>query len=206
MGGLGLELPPCFWKRICGGQDFVYTLEDIKQMDKYRYDDLTRLVESKETCQDDETFAMYYDGYTFEADFGEGSVPLCDGGLEKPLQRNNIDEYIKLYLKKYTEMEDLQYKCIMQGINDVCGKRLMMHMLPHLAGRRACASSKIDMKALKAVTRLHAHVHGDQESTPEQRKEKEKAMIARFWKVIESFSNDDRSLFVKFATGRQRLA
>ena len=76
-------------------------------MDKYRYDDLTRLQESKETCKDDETFALYFDSYMFEADFGSGPVPLCEGGLEKPLQRGNIDEYIRLYLQKYTEQEDL---------------------------------------------------------------------------------------------------
>ena len=28
----------------------------------------------------------------------------------------------------------------------------------------------------------------------------------RFWKVIESFSNEDKSLFLKFVTGRKRLA
>ena len=56
-------------------------------MDKYRFDDLSRIIESKENCNDDETFALYYDGYMFEADFGNGSLPLCDGGHEKPLQR-----------------------------------------------------------------------------------------------------------------------
>ena len=113
MGGLGLDLPPCFWNRICGGPDYVYTMEDLKQMDKYRYDDLQRITDSKETCPDDETFALYFDGYMFEADFGKGSVPLCEGGLEKPLQKSNIEEYVKLYLRKYTEQEDLQYRCLM---------------------------------------------------------------------------------------------
>ena len=41
-------------------------------MDKYRYDDLVRIVESKDNCKDDETFEMYYDGYMFDADFGQG--------------------------------------------------------------------------------------------------------------------------------------
>ena len=50
---------------------------------------------------------MYYDGYMFEADFGDGPVPLCDDGSKKPLERNNIEEYIRLYLQKYTEQEDL---------------------------------------------------------------------------------------------------
>ena len=117
---------------------------------------------------------MYYDGYMFEADFGKGTVPLCEGGLDKPLQRDNIDDYVKLYLQKYTEQEDLQYRCVMQGIEDVCGKRFLMHMLPHLASRRACASSIIDMKSLKAATHVVNYIY-DREATEEERKEKMKA-------------------------------
>ena len=30
MGGLGIELPPAFWSRICGGPTYTYTLEDIQ--------------------------------------------------------------------------------------------------------------------------------------------------------------------------------
>ena len=78
-------------------------------------------------------------------------------------------------------------------------------MLPHLAGRRACANSKIDIKSLKAVTSFCIYFHGDGMSEEEEKKMKKK-LKARFWKIMESFSNEDRSLFVKFATGRQRLA
>ena len=37
-----------------------------------------------------------------------------------------------------------------------------MHMLPHLAGRRACASNKIDMKSLKAVTYIECYYYGNE--------------------------------------------
>ena len=81
-----------------------------------------------------------------------------------------------------------------------------MHMLPHLASRRACASSKIDMKALRAVTRFAFSSQGSEDQSQEEEKKLKKEAKKRFWKVIESFSNEDRSLFIKFATGRQRLA
>ena len=93
----------------------------------------------------------------------------------------------------------------MQGILDVCGKRLLIHMLPHLASRRACANSVIDMSSLKAVTHLDNSFYDDEKSEEEQEKIR-KERTDRFWRVIESFSNEDRSLFIKFATGRKRLA
>ena len=40
LGGLAIDLPPAFWNRICGGPTYVYTLEDLKQMDIFRHDTL----------------------------------------------------------------------------------------------------------------------------------------------------------------------
>ena len=45
-----------------------------------------------------------FDGYNFEADFGTSNeyVELCEGGSQKPIRIDNVNEYIDLYLKKYT--------------------------------------------------------------------------------------------------------
>jgi len=205
MGGLGLELPPAFWNRICGGPTYVYTLEDIKMYDIYRYESLVQLQKAASTVKDAAEFSMMFDGYNFEADFGNGEeyVELCLGGSQKPITIDNVNEYVDLYLRKYTENESLVFKCVYQGIEDVCGKRMLIHMLPHLASRRACASSKITIKALKAVVRLDVDNCDDDEDA---KKEKEKERKDRFWRVMETFSHEDRQLFVKFATGRNRLA
>ena len=129
---------------------------------------------------------------------------MCEGGSQKPIAIENVNEYIDLYLRKYTEQEDLQFKLVYQGIQDVCGKRMLVHMLSHLACRRACASSKIEMKALKAVICLEADFYREEDETI--RKKLEEEAKERFWRVMESFSYEDRQLFVKFATGRTRLA
>ena len=79
-------------------------------------------------------------------------------------------------------------------------------MLPHLASRRACASSVIDMRSLRAVTNVSFNFHHGDSYNPEDMEKDKKEAIARFWRVIEKYSNEDKSLFVKFATGRTRLA
>ena len=42
MGGLGIDIAPAFWKRVCEGPDYIYTLEDLRSMDVFRYDMLTK--------------------------------------------------------------------------------------------------------------------------------------------------------------------
>ena len=60
-------------------------------------------------------------------------------------------------------------------------------MLPNLAAKRSCASSKIDIKALKAVIRLDndSGGYGEENDEPDE-------VTARFWRVMESFSHEDR--------------
>ena len=54
------------------------------------------------------------------------------------------------------------------------------------------------------MTYLEVHVNNVENEEEEENKINERK--ERFWKVIESFSNEDKSLFLKFVTGRKRLA
>ena len=105
LGGLGIELAPAFWNRVCGGPTYVYSLEDLRSMDVFRHDTLQQLKTASEMFKDEAEFAAMYEGYNFEGDFGDGEtyVELCDGGSKKPVTIANTNEYIELYLKKYTE-------------------------------------------------------------------------------------------------------
>ena len=39
MGGLAIDLPIAFWRRICNGSmNYVYTLEDLREIDLFRAD------------------------------------------------------------------------------------------------------------------------------------------------------------------------
>ena len=43
MGALGIDIVPSFWNRLCGGPQYVYTLEDLHAMDFYRYSELKEI-------------------------------------------------------------------------------------------------------------------------------------------------------------------
>ena len=44
LGGLGIDLPLAFWKRVCGGLTYCYTMEDLESMDVYRFNMLTQYI------------------------------------------------------------------------------------------------------------------------------------------------------------------
>jgi E3 ubiquitin-protein ligase HERC2 len=57
---------------------------------------------------------------------------------------------------------------------------------------RACGEKTVDIDKLKSITEYH----GCNENSP---------IIKRFWKMMTSFDDDQRQLYLKFAWGRSRL-
>lgn len=53
-GCLGIDLPLTFWERVCGGLNYVYSLENLKYLDKYRYDDLERLIDNAKNLSEND--------------------------------------------------------------------------------------------------------------------------------------------------------
>ena len=74
------------------------------------------MIADRDTLSEEE-FAYKYDGWFFETDFkGDGTVvELCDHGTERPITSDNVDEFVNLYLYKYTELDSLQFKQVYLG-------------------------------------------------------------------------------------------
>ena len=48
IGSLNLELPTAFWNRLCGGLDYIYTIEDVRSQDVLLANHLDRIREASE--------------------------------------------------------------------------------------------------------------------------------------------------------------
>ena len=107
IGGMALDLPDSFWKRVCDNE-YTLTLDDLESLDSFRHGMLKQMLECEKF--EEEKFTEIYDGYTFEADFGTGdSVELCENGATTPLLRINVNEYVNLYLKAYSKLDQRQF-------------------------------------------------------------------------------------------------
>lgn len=192
IGALSLELPMPFWKRLCQGPTYVYSLEDLFEMDKYRKQLLDQIIDTADSVSE-EDFLAGYEGTFFQADFGDGNiVDLCENGAEKQLTKGNAREYVQSYLEKFTQRDQPQFQLIYDCIQFVVGKRMMLFMTPQILAKRAVAPQIISISALKASTDTD-----NEKLRPE--------LKTWFWEIMEEMSNDDRQLFLKFTCGRTRL-
>ena len=132
--------------------------------------------------------------------FDGKTLELCPSGSSKTLTRDNSEEYIRLYLRAYTEQDALQFSVLYQSFEDVANRDIMAILTPTIAKRRICSSSIISLEAFKASTDFN--FSGGPEIYDEKDKKEAKDL---FWKMIEEISNEDRQLILKFMCGRTRL-
>ena len=56
-GALAIDLPLCLWKRILNGsQGYVYSVEDLREMDVFRAEMLTQMRQHAKELDSDEAF------------------------------------------------------------------------------------------------------------------------------------------------------
>ena len=81
-GSIAIDFPICFWRRLCkGSQNYVYTLQDLRELDVFRAEMLEQILKHAKELTSDEEFAAYYNGYTFEASLSdEKTINLCPNG------------------------------------------------------------------------------------------------------------------------------
>lgn len=69
---------------------------------------------------------------------------------------------------------------------------LIAYLTPNAIEIRACGAKEIDMDRLKSITK-YVSCGADHE------------IALRFWRVFESWTHEERSLYLKFVWGRNRL-
>jgi len=119
-------------------------------------------------------------------------IELVPGGKNKIITKENAKEYVELVMKARLSEFDRQMKAIKQGIGMVFPPFLMKIYTWKDLEYKVCGKPTIDLVHLKAITKYSGCSEDDE-------------TVKRFWRVLETFSDEERSLYLKFVWGRSRL-
>lgn len=121
-------------------------------------------------------------------------IELCPEGEQRKVRRDNIDEFIGLVLKARFNEANQQIKAIQAGLDQVFQGNLglISYLTPEAIEVRACGAKEICMDRLKSVT-VYPNCGSDH------------AIVGRFWRVFEGWTHEERSSYLKFVWGRNRL-
>jgi hypothetical protein len=164
------------WRHFTGAQ---ITIEDIYSVDRC-FEMFVRQVDAGDV----------EDGITFTVQDSHGEfVELFPGGKGVRVDRSRLGEYLQMCKKfRLREMKE-QLDWLKEGLSYFFPPDALFLLSPWELELIVCGDNTIP------VQELERHCRYDQ-------KDKSSAML---WRVLETFSAEERMLFIKFATGRMGL-
>ncbi|CAF0837663.1 unnamed protein product [Brachionus calyciflorus] len=185
---LALYLSPFFWKKISGESvswknDFITVdsaqvkfLETIEKLDEFEYDD------------------KYSNEITWSCVLSDGTLFKLrpDGNLINVKYDERLD-YCEQVKKIRMSESDKQIEAIKRGLQSVLSKHIFSIMTWSEFEFKVCGAANITVEDLKMS------VEYEDELTLQD------SRVKYFWEAISNFSNEERSKFVRFVTGRKRL-
>jgi ubiquitin-protein ligase E3 A len=135
------------------------------------------------------TFAVEYEY------FGETKVyELKPGGSQINLNNENRHEYVQLYTKYLLDDSiAVQFAAFKSGFELVCTSKLMQMFEPEELELLVCGSRDFDFNSFEEGTRYEEPYT---RNTP---------IIQQLWKILHSFTEAEKRLFLQFCTGSDRV-
>jgi len=186
---LALDIPSIVWKLLVGETP---NREDLEAIDLFQIQSLEKLRNIHLHGIDSESF-----GYTFYETFvtistDSRTIELIPNGKEKDVTFENRNYYCDLVEQYRLHEFDRQAAAVRQGLGCMIPSRLLSIYTWDQLEEMVCGRPTIDIQLLKSVTEYSSCSAND-------------AHILLFWQAMEEFTNEERSMFIRFTWGRSRL-
>lgn len=179
---LNLSLVEPIWKLLV---DLPLTVGDLSEMDK---DFMPTMAAIKDmSCEDLERVDL-----PFRIHNSDGLTEVTLSSVHSKINIQNREEYIKNAIDFRLHEFDQQVKSIRRGMASVIPLPLLTLATGSELETQVCGNPEIPIEMLKSVTSYK----GVEPGAP---------LVHWFWSTMEEFSNEERSLFLRFVWGRTRL-
>lgn len=183
-----LSLSQMVWKQLVG--EPVSWTRDFVTIDSAE----VKFIESIETMKREKFEDAFQGALKFTTVISNGeTVPLMPGGGEELVTYDNRLKYCKLVKEQRMNETKAQIDAIRQGLTTVIPVELLNLITWQELELKVCGNPEISVVALKKSTRYDSSLSESCQT------------VKIMWEALEKFSDDDRSRFLRFITGRRRL-
>jgi E3 ubiquitin-protein ligase HERC2 len=186
---LALNLPPFVWKKLVGQE---VTLDDLEGMDimlTKSLDDI-RSIDRKGVTS--ETFELVLSETFSTMSSDNREIELIPKGSHKAVTFENRHEYCDLIEQYRLHEIDSQAAAVRKGLNMILPYRLLSLFSWNDLEIMICGVPEFDVNLLRSVTEYSGLRDNSQN-------------VRYFWEALQEFSNEERSMFLRFTWGRSRL-
>ncbi|KAK1164096.1 E3 ubiquitin-protein ligase HECTD3-like [Acipenser oxyrinchus oxyrinchus] len=184
---LVLALPGIVWKQLTGEE--VSWSKDFPAVDSV----LVKQLEAMESM-DKETFEFKFGSeLTYTTLLSDGRVvELSPGCSSTVVKYEDRKEFIRLVQKARLEESREQIAAMQAGLLKVVPQAVLDLLTWQELEKKVCGDPEITVEALKRLTRYEDLEHSE-------------VRVQYLWEALTNFTNEDRSRFLRFVTGRSRL-
>ncbi|XP_024618695.1 E3 ubiquitin-protein ligase HECTD3 isoform X2 [Neophocaena asiaeorientalis asiaeorientalis] len=184
---LVLALPGFVWKQLSGEE--VSWSKDFPAVDSV----LVKLLEVMEGM-DKETFEFKFGKeLTFTTVLSDQQVvELIPGGAGIVVGFEDRSRFIQLVQKARLEESKEQVSAMQAGLLKVVPQAVLDLLTWQELEKKVCGDPEVTVDALRKLTRFEDFEPSD-------------TRVQYFWEALNNFTNEDRSRFLRFVTGRSRL-
>lgn len=170
------------------------SFEDLKYIDSNIYRSFSAMLEDPEIIE--ELFLTF--SYTSTDSLGTTTtIELKPGGEEIDVTKENVSEYIKLYIKHVMyDRISVQLDHFLNGFHEIIPQPLLSVLDHEEFEALMCGVSKVDVDDW----RKNVTYRGEFKDTGEDHQ-----VIQWFWEVVSEFESQDRSKLLQYITGSSRV-
>ena len=185
---LVFSLPQFVWKQLIG--EPVSWARDYITVDSAEL----KLIDSIATMDRDMFEASFEGALKFTTVLSNGeTVPLCPEKSEELVTYDNRHKYCELVKVKRMEESKSQINAIREGLLKVIPSEVLGLLTWQELEIKVCGNPEISVEGLKKSARYEGELR---ENSPR---------VQMMWDALEKFTNEERSRFLRFITGRRRL-
>jgi len=187
---LGLNLCSVIWKQLV---QQVADATDLAAFDEMVCQSLIKIENIENEGVDEEMFSdLIFEVFTAQLSNGV-EAEICEGGSELDVTWHNRKQYCDLVLKTRLREGRTQTQAVLRGLSAILPVRLFPLFTHREFELMVCGTPDINVTDLRRHTRYGVSVDPNEPH------------IQLFWQVLESFAPHERSQFLTFIWGRNRL-
>lgn len=116
-------------------------------------------------------------------------MELCEGGIEKMVTADNLEEFISLLLKQRFAEGEQQMKWVQEGVYKIIPKNILNMLAWEEIEVRAAGEKIVDIDVLKGITEYYSCSAEDK-------------VVMMFWEMLSEMSEESKQKYLKFVWGR----
>ena len=185
---LALYLAPFFWKKL--SEEKLNWSTDFASVDSAQ----VKLLDAIEKSSSEEYNSKYADDITWTCVLSDGSVQKLksEGSAKCVRYEERMDDCGRVRSARLAEFDE-QVDAVRRGLQAVVSKHVFYMLAWSEFELKICGEPKISLEDLKMSIEYESYLNCQD------------SQVKFFWEAISNFSNEERSKFVRFVTGRKRL-